>query len=39
MFLRNDNIINFNLKLILMNLEYFEDWNESSTQTIVKKKI
>lgn len=35
MFLRNDNIINFNLKLILMNLEYFEDWNESSIQTIV----
>lgn len=35
MFLRNDNIINFNLKLILMNLEYFEDWNESSRQTIV----
>lgn len=35
MFLRNDNIINFNLKLILMNLKYFEDWNESSTQTIV----
>lgn len=35
MFLRNDNIIYFNLKLILMNLEYFEDWNESSTQTIV----